>query len=505
MKTRPIHRVMWVSAISLTLFLMVVALFFATRSASLALVDESAPATQSSAPRSPGAVARVLLPKSTAAYNGISEPATKVYAPWVLGGTSVLRVLNTGNAATQVQISYGAAGEGTSIQLPAGAAGEVRATGVPTGTRAAAILSADQALAVEVHDFGVDRTRAVSYVGLPAALGKSFLVLPDVLRRASGWESQIVIQNVGTVSTSLTVVFSRTDEPAFRNWVDTSMQDLEPEESYEIDLSQVGLPEGFEGIATVTSEQPVIAVVHNGTPRHAYAYQFPMPGEGQGSGRSLYFPMLVNTFEDWQISQIQVVNAAPQPRSFNIQVGDDNSQQSIDPWWAQSYPQGPVPDPLAIPILSPSGEIVGGTVQDAQSLYSLVWLNGIGGFIGDSFASYSSPGTGGLTWYLPYADQEVVLATYVAIQNVSGQTANLTITRHTFSGTLTTSPGQIGPSEVAVLSKGEGLPSSFVGGLTVEADHPVIAVAVIAGRLELAQEIFMPVLTRNYPVAGEGG
>jgi hypothetical protein len=446
-------------------------------------------------PRSVAGVSGILFPRSTAAYNGVITPATTLYAPWLLGRTSALRVHNAGGSAATVRATFThSGGATTSVKvLPAGAVGEIRPSGVQTGTQLSAILTATQPIVAVVNDFGLVWGQAASYAAMPGSLGQTYLALPDIrYGSAGGWYSTPVIQNVGDMSTSVTIVYTRTTEPpATTYWIDDSLHDLAPGEVHVFDPGRAGVPDDFTGIATIQAGQPLIAVVHNATtevgelyPTRVYVYRVPLPLAGSGSG-SLYAPLLVKAFESWSLSWIQLMNASSSTADFTLEIGAVSSSESIPPWRASSF------DPED---QSQAQDWVGaGRVTDGQSLHGLVWLRG--GFAGDFLAAYSTFSVGARTWYLPYVDQGNDFTTYVAVQNLSDvSSAQITLTYHDLSGALSpVSGGSIERSGMRLYSAVPG----FVGGVVVEADKPVVAVAVISGQVLLDEEVYLPIVTRN--------
>jgi hypothetical protein len=476
--------------------LLIVTLLMAARSAGAIAGVDPGPghdAASAGGPRAPSAVNRVLLPKSTAAYNGVITPTTKLYAPWFLGGTSALRVYNAGAGLANVRATFTTQGDVRSVEIPLaqGAVGEIALRGMLTGTVFSAIVTSTQPIVAVVNDFGPAGKQASSYAAMPASLGQTHLALPNVIYQSTnGWDSKPVVHNVSATTTSVTIAYSLTIEPpTTTHWVDNSIQDLGPDEARIIDPGQAGLPENFTGIATIRTEQPVVAAVYNAAteigelyPREVFVYRVPLPA-GESGGRSLYFPLLFRSFENWKNAWIQLMNARSTASNFELRVDEVPSSESLDVWWADFWGQE-----------AQAADWYGaGRVADAQSLYSLIWLRG--DFQGDSYAVYSAPSVGAKTWYLPYTDRLLNLTTYVAVQNFNaGSSAQITLTYHNMTGTLTSVPmGNVAPFDTALYASDSG----FIGGVVVEASEPVAAVAVIAGSLILDEETFLPVVTKN--------
>jgi len=486
MKNRFFYRPVLIIVIALTCCLLVSVLLVTTRSVG-AIVEQERPPSVSS-------VHGTLLPRSTAAYNGVMTPSTVIYAPWLLGRTSVVRVYNAGEGQATVKATFAYAGGVTTTQrlLAAGAAMDIEPpSGVLTGTQLSAILTGTEPIVAVVNDFGLDRKQATSYAAMPASLGQDVVMVPDVFSTSGGgWDSQVLVQNVGHTPTGVTIVYTRTDEFASRNWTD-SFSGLAPGAVHLFDPNDAGLQD-FVGIATLKADRPLVAIVRNAAteitdpvPRQAYIYRVPLASFGGGSNRPLYFPLLVNEFGNWKKSEIQFMNAAPVGVGFNLEIfGEAASAMFVDPWWAVSERQdddGRDPD-----------WVEAGRVANAQSLHSLVWLEG--DFEGDSFAAYTSPSVGARTWYLPYTDQRDDFVTYVAVQNLGDVPVHISRTYYDVTGTLPPITGDIiAGREMALYAAGSG----FVGGVMVQADRPVVAVAVIAGRMVLDKDSFLPVVFRN--------
>jgi hypothetical protein len=485
MKTWAVYRPLLVGSVALTVCLLVVTLLMTARSVGATLTPTN-DAPLAKKPRTPSAVNEVLLPKSTAAYNGVITPATTVYAPWVLGGTSFLRVYNAGDVEATVRATFYDAGQSfvKESSLVAGAVDDIWPPGViVTGTTMSAILTGSQPLVVTVNDFSRDRLRVTSYAAIPQGVSDTRLNLPHILFDYSG-DSWPVIQNVGVMTAHVTIVYTDPNK-LDRNWQDS--QELAPGQVYVFDPSDASLPQGFQGFATVSSEQPLVAVVNTeetAYPPNTYVYRVPFPPARPGVDRPLYFPSLINQFENWDRSMIWLINAGATGVTFDLEIDGqvDQANQLIDSWDVGSYIQNNL-----------ASEWAGaGRVAEAQSLHGLVWL--LGNFTGDSVAAYTAFSRGANTWYLPYTDEGAAFTTYVAVQNLShAATVPVCLIYHDAEGETTTVEDAIPPSRMVRFAA----PTGFVGGVVVEADQPVTAVAVIAGRLILDKAVYMPVAWRS--------
>ncbi len=445
----------------------------------------------------PTGVGQIFLPNSMAAYNGVVTPATRLYAPWLLGSTSYLRVYNAGSSPATVRATW-TYGAGVTVEtvIPPGAVGDIETTMVPTATRFAAVVTATQPVVAVVNDLGPGGIYATSYAAMPAELGRTALVLPSVQYFGNETVSEIAVQNVGSLTTSVTIVYTQTGTSTPIHRTD-SLAALGPGEVHIFRTDEAGLDSSSENMATIHSDQPVVAVVNTATylavgatfPERAYIYRAAFPGAGLERRTPLYFPFLARAFASWKESMIRLVNASSAGVTFSLQVGGDVFSGSIGAWAAQLYRQ-------SVEAPSPPQQAVSGYVGDVTALEGLVWLNGQGSFINDFLAAYSAPGVGANVSFLPYADQSATFVTYVAVQNLSDETAAITMTQHTVTGTVGLQHDTLEGKEMHYYLGGRGIPSSFEGGVVIQANRPVAAVAIIAGQLELDQAVFMPLLSK---------
>ncbi|MCP4541479.1 MAG: hypothetical protein GY832_30480, partial [Chloroflexi bacterium] len=180
-----------------------------------------------------------------------------------------------------------------------------------------------------------------------------------------------------------------TDPNTLQSWHDS--QELAPKQVYAFDPLNAGVPPLFEGIATVGSEQPLIAIVNSNEslpPFGTYIYRVPVPSAEGGGNRHLYFPALVNDFQSWRESVIRFVNTGPITVTFDLEIKGVAvlTDESIAPWKTGGYYSSGD---------QPSDWSESGLVPDAQSIHSLTWL--LGNFTGDFYAAYSALSRGAKT------------------------------------------------------------------------------------------------------------
>lgn len=482
------YRPLVLGGVVLTVALLVAALLLTTRSAGAWSTDALLEAPPSRAPE-----AVLLMPNSTAAYNGVISPSQLIYAPWLLGRTSVVRVYNAGAQEAQVQATFSYS-QGLEIvhhaSLPAGAVGDIRAPmSVLTGTEMSLILTGTQPLVAVVNDFGVDEDRMGSYSAIPAAgLGQTHMVLPFISSRPHAWDGRPVVQNVGVTNTNVTIVY--TDSTGISVWED-SVQDLAPGQAHIFDPLNVIDPDGIVGIATLESDQPVVAVVSNGpSSRDVYVYNLSLPPAVEGANRSFYYPMLLNEYmNSWTRSEVHFLNTGAVTATVDLEI-DGQPVLTAEP--VKSWKTKTISQAIFKPDV-PGWNVGAGLVEDAQSLHSIAWLLGV--FQSDPIAAYSASSRGATTWYFPYADASLDLSTYIAVQNLNDSTSiTIRCIFHGESGSLLpVAFVEISPSGMGLCPIAPGL----VHGIVVEADQPVVAVAVIAGQLILDKSTYVPVLVKS--------
>ncbi len=441
-------------------------------------------------------VNRILLPKSTAAYNSIFTPSLSLHVPWFLNGTSNVRVYNAGEMTTTVyaRFTYPAGVTITRNTLAPGGLTEIQPGGIDEGLELSAVLTSTQPIVAVVNDFGPENNRATSYAAMPASLGRTYLALPDILANNAGWDSQIVVQNVGVTTASVSVFYTQTNPYTTTVWSE-NISGLSQGATYAFtpeDASNgqgIEFPDVFEGIAIVESDQPLVAIVRNSSSANfnAHIYRVPLP-QAVGEEKPLYFPMLANDFQDWTNSEIQVMSTGAGRTDFVVRVEDIQADRSVDAWHAKSFPQDRSADEG---IQSPKGLAVNGRIEQARGLQSLVWLRG--SLQGDSFASYSTPSVGARALYLPYTDQGEDFTTLVFVQNTTDQNATLSLTYHSMTGVTETVSGEVlGPFDMQYYAVAD----DFNGGVVIQADQPITAISVIAGRLILDLETYLPIVFR---------
>lgn len=152
-----------------------------------------------------------------------------------------------------------------------------------------------------------DRAEALSYVGLTA--GATRVALPYVAKFAQGWLTTLVVQNLGTVDTTVTASFVSFDGSRTA----TLTRTIGPGRSRFIDPSvEASLAAGTEYSAILTASQPVAAIVngHNDAPTAQHPMGFSYNGVADSTATQTYVPLVGrNTGGVGRTSRLIVQNA----------------------------------------------------------------------------------------------------------------------------------------------------------------------------------------------------
>lgn len=239
-----------------------------------------------------------------AACGRAGVPTATVYLPNItrtLGGpagwVTPFIVQNVGVAPTTLEISFYRFSDGGLVTCRV-------VEGLRPGNSFAHVPNEDPELpddaqfAVVVRSFGASvisvvnehqgvgtRAEALSYRGV--SVGATAVSLPYVAKAVSGWLTTVVIQNVGTGPAAVTARFSGAAGQA------TLTRTIGVGRSAFIDPSvEPGLVSGAEYAATITSDQPIAAVVnaHNDAPGTPAPMGFSYNGIASSAGLLAYGP-----------------------------------------------------------------------------------------------------------------------------------------------------------------------------------------------------------------------
>lgn len=208
------------------------------------------------------------------AYAGVGQPAPIVYAPPTRGnsdGSTVeLHVQNAGARTTVVVMSNSRAGGSEGPWLEERAIEPSRSVTFyrpanpelsDESVDGAVVQSADgEPLAAVLNEVRQTSSMATAYHA--PTLGAESVFAPLLYHSFAGWNSGILLQNVGVAETSVTLTFYSEDGSAVAVIADS----IDAGSSKSYDLSRVaGIRPGFTGsaVATAGSGQPLSAVVHH--------------------------------------------------------------------------------------------------------------------------------------------------------------------------------------------------------------------------------------------------
>ena len=203
-------------------------------------------------------------------------PTVTNYLPNVtktLGGasgfTTPFIVQNSGDAPTDLEIEFKRFTDGSCVwrRIVSGLAPGASFAGTLVNDAA---LPNDSQFSVVVRSFGAtivsvvnehqgsgDRAEAMSYVGF--AEGATTVWVPNVVRRFFGYHTPIVMQNLGSATTTVTARFVPFDGGA----AVVSSRTIQPSQSQFIEPNiEPGLVDGRQYAATLSSTQPIAVVVN---------------------------------------------------------------------------------------------------------------------------------------------------------------------------------------------------------------------------------------------------
>jgi hypothetical protein len=166
-------------------------------------------------------------PTTLFAYNGFTDGATNPVMPLVQGNNfnyfTGIQVQNTGNAATDVTVSYvaGAAGNDctqTETIAPGASATyqDCSSMAVPTfiGGASVSVNSADQPLVAIVNQLNLPDGKGAAYNGFDPGLATDSVNFPLIMRDNFGFFTGFNIYNAGMANANVTCTFSGAGAPA---------------------------------------------------------------------------------------------------------------------------------------------------------------------------------------------------------------------------------------------------------------------------------------------------
>lgn len=195
-------------------------------------------------------------------YAPFSAGSTTTYAPVIMnnyfGYSTALTVQNIGGSSTQITVTYGSGSvQTTTLSSNAGVVffTPSGSTGVPNGMLTSAkVQSSSQPLVALVNEANSFH-RAASYSAFAA--GTSTVKAPIVLKRYFKYSTSVTCQNIGSSSTTMTITYS--------NGAFTTGGSIAPNGTQLFfQPNDAGIPNGFNGSATITStgSVPIVCIVN---------------------------------------------------------------------------------------------------------------------------------------------------------------------------------------------------------------------------------------------------
>jgi len=210
--------------------------------------------------------------------SAFERAATTLYAPAVYANiynaNSTLQVMNTGMATANVTIYFrgrtGYADATQSAAIPPNGRYTLNANSVFSAPWVGSVkLSSNQPVAFRVFDEFTDGTTRTSNA---VAGGSTTLYAPALYKAAYSLTAGVVVQNIGPVSTNVTVEFYHRDGTSAGTY---ALGSIGAERAAGVYLASVpGLPGGWAGSARmVSSGQPIAAMITTDMPgAGVYAY-----------------------------------------------------------------------------------------------------------------------------------------------------------------------------------------------------------------------------------------
>ncbi len=176
-----------------------------------------------------------------------------------LGGpyTVGIQIQNLSNVTANVVMSFydqaGASVASPSVTIAAGSSSTFfPLSAVPSGFNGSLVVSSDQPVAAIANVIFPDGTGGASYSSFDA--GAATVNLPLIMKNNFGIDTWFNVQNTATSDATVTV--------AYKPGSCTETRTVKPNSSQTFDQSvNTCLPNGFVGAATVTSGQPIVAIV----------------------------------------------------------------------------------------------------------------------------------------------------------------------------------------------------------------------------------------------------
>jgi hypothetical protein len=242
------------------------------------------------------------------------------------GYTTAAYIENIGSAAASVHLRYfdqagspvGTGDDRLSLAPKATwTASQANGLSFSPGAAGSAIVYSDQPVAAFVNEFAPNGGDASSYTGIRIGPDTGFaLHAPAIANNAyGGYTTGIGIVNVSDASTDILITYR--DQAG--TVITTKTLAAVPAHAYRDAYSgTAGLPDGFAGSATITSSQPLAAIVNEVGPHGQFSsYDTPV-----GGTNALYAPVMLNGGFGGYYTGIAIRNTTANPGVVSITYYD---------------------------------------------------------------------------------------------------------------------------------------------------------------------------------------
>lgn len=475
------------------------------------------------------------LPAGPCDVNRVGTPTTTVYLPNItrtFGGPSgwytPFIIQNTSASAnTDLEISFYKFSDGvcvSRINVPALKPGTAYDNN-PNDNGKNPTLPGDAQYSVVVKSFGASivgvvnqvqgsgaRAEAMSYDGFSA--GATTVSLPNIVRRFGGYVSPFIIQNLGTASTVATatfrpfdgiggnVILSRTIDPG-------RAKDVNPN-SDEPGIGAPGLVNGKQYGVTITSVQPIAAVVNTVNDEPSVANPVALATNGvaagaatiygayaaknaQGVGR--YSPIIVQNLGTVAVTPTitfkPLAGGPGTANTFTFPSIAPNSSKAFDPRFSFDTQQG-----TGTP--APCGAHSATCLGDGEYAFSIAAVTGssiaaqINAVSATTAMGYAATPAPAIKYFLPNLTKSLCFCpspqrgtgwtTPIILQSVTATSVTLKWYRFSTDPTLN---GVLLATQTVALTPGSGtrIDPWDVGGLPADAQFSVVADAGASGTI----------------------
>jgi hypothetical protein len=388
----------------------------------------------------------------------------------------------TGNALTPFNAVIAANASTNFFPLDGGAG----RPSVPAGFSGSAVISSDQPVAAILNILGNGTSYGGSASGISA--GSTTVGLPLIQKNNGGYQTWFSLQNAGSTNATVSVAFKPRDSVS-GNAFTVSNLTIKPGAAITLDTTTAqlnGLGTKFVGSATVTSNQPIAAIVNQtglGSSKTMLTYD----GFGSSAGSTKINMPLVQNGNAGFFSGLSLQNVGNAPTTITVTYGP-NTRGTFQPQ-TQTFPNIAAGQTVAFNTAAAFGgntlgqRFVGSaTATASQPLVGVV--NQLGTISGSSYEAFNpSLATAKVSAPLLMANNGGFL-TSIQCQNVGTAATTITLryspnTRGTFTPpnfTQTIQPGTSGAPINQLVAAGT---NRYVGSGTVTASGNVPIVCVV--------------------------